>query len=101
MVAKPSEESSTNKYVRLSLSISVALNAISIDTSSSVWDDTSSAIGASLTGFTVTVISCESERSPSVADTVNISLPLKFVVAVNVISLPSSTAIISLPPAML
>ena len=32
--------------------------------------------GASLTAFTVTVIFCESVSSPSLTDTVNVSLPL-------------------------
>ena len=51
--------------------------------------------------MTVTVIVCESESSLSVVVIVNVSLPLKFSDAVNAISLPSSVAVISLPPVIL
>ena len=54
-----------------------------------------------MTALTVTVIFCESESSLSVVVTVKVSLPLKFSYGVNVISLPSSVAVISLPPVIL
>ena len=41
--------------------------------------------GASLRAFTVTVIVCESESCPSVTTIVNISVPLKSAIGVNVI----------------
>ena len=59
------------------------------------------ATGASLIALTVTIISCESESSVSLAVIVNVSLPLKFAAGVNVISLPSSVATMSVPSVIL
>ena len=49
----------------------------------------------------MTVIICESVNSASATLTVNVSLPLKSVGALKVISLPSTVAVISVPPATL
>ena len=49
----------------------------------------------------VTVIICESVNSASATLTVNVSLPLKSVGALKVISLPSKVAVISVHPATL
>ena len=54
----------------------------------------SSATGASLTAFTVTVKLCDVDKSPSLTTTIKDSLPLKFSDALNVTLLPSKTAII-------
>ena len=59
------------------------------------------ATGASFTGNMVTVMLCESVSSPSLTVTVNVSLPLKSVGALNEISLPSSVAVISVPVVIL
>ena len=57
--------------------------------------------GASLTGFTVTVMVCESASSLSETERVNVSLPLKFSGALNVTVLPSRTAEMSVPSEIL
>ena len=56
------------------------------------------AVGASLTGATVTVNACELENSPSVTVAVKFSEPLKLAVAVKLTLEPSTVAVISLPP---
>ena len=64
------------KNVSASPSISVAFNSNTKSVSSAVVPATSSTVGASLTGTTVTVMDCESLYSPSLTLTLNSSLPL-------------------------
>ena len=67
-------DSKTN--VKGSWSTSLPVIVITIASSSSVVEDIpTSAIGASFTDKTVTLMVCESVNSPSVAVIVNISLP--------------------------
>ena len=84
--------------LRLSPSISSPVKVITTLPSSATVPEAAFAVGASLTGATVTVNACELENSPSVTVAVKFSEPLKFSVAVKLTLEPSTVAVISLPP---
>ena len=84
--------------LRLSPSISSPVKVITTLPSSATVPEAAFAVGASLTGATVTVNDCELDNSPSVTVAVKSSEPLKFADAVNVTVNPLTVAVISVPP---
>ena len=91
------------EYSKSLLSISVAVNNTTlVPPSSIVWSEIESNIGASLTGFTVTKIFCESVYSPSLTVTVNDSIPFQSSsITLKSIVSPTIEAIILSPPNIL
>ena len=76
-VTLPLLASVPNVKLRLSPSISSPVKVITTLPSSATVPEAALAVGASLTGATVTLNACDAENSPSVTVAVNVSLPLK------------------------
>ena len=99
MLTEPFVASVSKLKVRLSPSISLPDKlTTTLWSSFVVVDKPAVATGASLTAFTVTVILCESDSSPSLTVKVNVSLPLKLSEALKETSVPLNVAVISVPP---